>query len=218
MRPRGAAEAKRLGFVEDDWKLITGSKRKSRTRGGGEGRADDAAFIKRKETLLIDIADLSDDSTVESVASASTGEPEKVMDDEEVAKKKAVKPMHSRVILEVAHIENDFAQLGCPNCGQAIKVSLRTVCITSSIGFECLNEDCGYLFHATPLAATTIHLERNDNFERSTDYAVNVLYVLGFIAMGDGCTEAGRLLGLLGLPNDTTMESRSFTFLPCEKS
>jgi hypothetical protein len=29
----------------------------------------------------------------------------------------------------------------------------------------------------------------------------------------DGCTEAGRLLGLLGLPNDTTMESRSFTII-----
>jgi hypothetical protein len=28
--------------------------------------------------------------------------------------------------------------------------------------------------------------------------------------MGDGPSEGGRLLGLLGLPNDTTMESRSF--------
>jgi hypothetical protein len=52
--------------------------------------------------------------------------------------------------------------------------------------------------------------KEDDNFERTTDYALNVLYVLGFISMGDGPTEAGRLLGLLGLPNDTTMESRSF--------
>jgi hypothetical protein len=59
----------------------------------------------------------------------------------------------------------------------------------------------------------TIHLENNDNFERSTDYAINVLYVLGFISVGDGCTEAARLLGVLGLPNDTTMESRSFTII-----
>ena len=43
-----------------------------------------------------------------------------------------------------------------------------------------------------------------------TDYAINVLYVLGFISMGDAHTEAGRLLGLLGLPNDTTMMNRSF--------
>jgi hypothetical protein len=43
-----------------------------------------------------------------------------------------------------------------------------------------------------------------------TDYAINVLYILGFISMGDGPSKGGRLLGLLGLPNDTTMESRSF--------
>jgi hypothetical protein len=36
------------------------------------------------------------------------------------------------------------------------------------------------------------------------------LYVIGFIACGEGCTEAARLLGLLGLPNDTTMARRSF--------
>jgi hypothetical protein len=42
---------------------------------------------------------------------------------------------------------------------------------------------------------------------------VNVLWVLGFITVGNGCTEAARLLGLLGLPNDTTMESRSFTII-----
>jgi hypothetical protein len=39
---------------------------------------------------------------------------------------------------------------------------------------------------------------------------VNILYVLGFLACGDGCTEASRLLGLMGMPNDTTMEGRSF--------
>jgi hypothetical protein len=51
-----------------------------------------------------------------------------------------------------------------------------------------------------------MHKEQDDNFERTTDYALNVLYVFG-----EGPTEAGRLLGLLGLPtNDTTMESHSF--------
>jgi hypothetical protein len=33
---------------------------------------------------------------------------------------------------------------------------------------------------------------------------------VGFVSSGDGGTEAARLLGLLGLPNDTTMQSRSF--------
>jgi hypothetical protein len=58
-------------------------------------------------------------------------------------------------------------------------------------------------------APTTLHAANNDNYERTTDYAVNVLYVLGFMSMGDAHTEAGRLLGLLGLPNDTTMERES---------
>jgi hypothetical protein len=38
-------------------------------------------------------------------------------------------------------------------------------------------------------------------------------YVLGFISCGDGCTEAARVLGMLGLPNDTTMETRSFNII-----
>jgi hypothetical protein len=92
-------------------------------------------------------------------------------------------------------------------------VTIRNVCIASSIGIECVNEACGFFFHPQPPAGTTIHLARDDNFERTTDYAINVLYILGFISMGDGCTEAARLLGLLGLPNDTTMKSRSFTIV-----
>ena len=76
-----------------------------------------------------------------------------------------------------------------------------------------MDENCGYLFHATQPAPTTIHIKRNDINERSTDYAINVLYVLGFIGVGDGCTKAARLLGLLGLPNNTIMESRSFTII-----
>jgi len=46
--------------------------------------------------------------------------------------------------------------------------------------------------------------------QRSTDCAVNTLYVLSFLTMGDGGMEASKLLGLLGLPNSTTMEKRTF--------
>jgi hypothetical protein len=41
----------------------------------------------------------------------------------------------------------------------------------------------------------------------------SMFFVLSFISMGDGPTEAGRQLGLLGLPNDTTMQSRSFSII-----
>jgi hypothetical protein len=57
-------------------------------------------------------------------------------------------------------------------------------------------------------AKTTMH--PNDGYERMTDHALNVLYVVGFISMGDAHTEAARLLGFCGFPNDTTMKSRSF--------
>ena len=46
-----------------------------------------------------------------------------------------------------------------------------------------------------------IHDNNEDDYERVTDYAVNVLYVLSFLSCGDGGNEAARVLGLLGLPN-----------------
>jgi hypothetical protein len=72
----------------------------------------------------------------------------------------------------------------------------------------CLDKDCGYV-DVSDLPATA-EILAIDGRERSTDFAINALYVLGFLSCGDGGTEAGRLLGLLGLPNDTTMQSRSF--------
>jgi hypothetical protein len=40
------------------------------------------------------------------------------------------------------------------------------------------------------------------------------IYVLGFLSCGDGSKEAAHILGLLGLPNDTTtMETRSFNII-----
>jgi hypothetical protein len=56
----------------------------------------------------------------------------------------------------------------------------------------------------------TVEILAIDTRERSTDFAINVLFVLGFLSSGDGPTEASRMLGLLGLPNDTTMHTRSF--------
>jgi hypothetical protein len=53
-------------------------------------------------------------------------------------------------------------------------------------------------------------LEKESQHKRLVDYAVNVLYVLGFLSVGDGASEAQRLLGLLDLPNLTTMERSTF--------
>jgi len=59
-------------------------------------------------------------------------------------------------------------------------------------------------------ASADIPLEENAGsalITWSTDFALNVTYVLAFIASGDGGTEAERILGLNGLPNSTTMQS-----------
>jgi hypothetical protein len=186
---------------DEVWNLAGGTIT-TRTRRGGSSSSLAASDLTTTSH--------SESSTEVEVTSESL---EPVVEEEEAsttATKKTIKPVHNRVLLEVDQMESLFGQIACRECGEAVKMTVKTVCIASSIGIECMNESCGFIFHPPAPAATTIHLARGDNFERSTDYAVNVLYVLGFMSMGDGCTEAARLLGLLGLPNDTTMKGRSF--------
>jgi hypothetical protein len=90
---------------------------------------------------------------------------------------------------------------------------MKMLCIATKVQLTCKNTRCGYIHYSKPPAQASIGIEGAMSRERSTDYAVNVLWVLGFLSVGDGCTEATRLLGFLGLPNDTTMESRSFTII-----
>jgi hypothetical protein len=126
-------------------------------------------------------------------------------------KLKMEKPMHERVMVEVKHVESVFEKFcNCPECDGPMELKLDTVCIATDISVRCHDAACSFLSYKPPqsMKKTTMHVE--DGFERMTDYALNVLYVVGFISMGDAHTEAARLLGLCGLPNDTTMKSRSF--------
>ena len=45
---------------------------------------------------------------------------------------------------------------------------------------------------------------------RSVNYASNILYVLAFMACGDGGTEAQKVLGFLGMPNYASMGKNTF--------
>jgi predicted RNA-binding Zn-ribbon protein involved in translation (DUF1610 family) len=120
------------------------------------------------------------------------------------------KPTNNRVILEVAMLEQAFQDFPCPDCGQYLELEISKLCIASSIELVCNNKDCSYVGNFKKPITTKIHANDDYKYEKMTDYALNVLYVLGFISVGDAHTEAGRLLGLLGLPNDTTMMNRSF--------
>jgi hypothetical protein len=201
---------------EDDWNLagIGGKdKPKSRTRGGGKGRPD---FERTRQYLLIESSDeeANDEVNAVVVEPVPTEEEEEEEagleeDDDEEEGHGDKKPPASRVILEVKPLQELLAKnCRCPECEGPVEPTFSTTCLETSISLACCNEECGYLFYGDSPAVTDMN--NRDNRQRMSDYALNMLYVVGFLGCGDGGTEAGRLLGLLGLPNDTTMERRSF--------
>lgn len=164
-RPLGTAVVRKL-VLKDDWELAACPMSTRRTRGGGglpNGASEDKAVIAEEP---------DEDSSDEDE------EEEDVLVDDPT--KKAPKPDNTRVLLEVEQLQSVFQQVGCPKCGGDVSLSLRTICIATSIGMECENkETCQWFFHPEPPAATTIHDANEDNYERTTDYAINVLYILG---------------------------------------
>jgi hypothetical protein len=101
----------------------------------------------------------------------------------------------------------------CKDCYGRMRASMNTLCIATNIVLSCEDSKCGYMFHSEAPAVAGQGTESLDNRRRSNDFAINVLYVLGFLSCGDGGAEAARMLGLLGLPNDTAMETRSFQLI-----
>lgn len=102
----------------------------------------------------------------------------------------------------------------CPLCSDKVSVTITSIGsgIASFTRLECTDKMCSFVHVDSPLSAD-VPLTANagsEKIKRNTDFAVNVLYVLGLMASGDGGTEAARLLGLLGLPNATTMQARTF--------
>jgi hypothetical protein len=192
-------ERAKLSNREDDWNLNgKGScTPPTRTRNGGNGRPN---LTKRHWNEPSE----SKDSEWTSPSLESDESDESVIE--------PTKPPASRVIVEVESLKSTMeGNCRCKKCYKSVDVSLRTVCLATSIMITCKDVNCGFIYYSDPPAQVAI--ESPDNRERSTDYAINSLYVLGFLSCGDGCTEAARLLGMLGLPNDTTMESRSFTII-----
>jgi hypothetical protein len=208
-KPLAKSESRKLSFNEADWgHHPNGLVATSRTRGGCRSTEDSSSPSNKTSS--------SGQSERDEDSAASSGEEEEKETEEEDlddADKATEKPSNTRFILEVAQLDKIFDELGCPKCGQPLVLNLQTVCIATHIGIECSDkEGCKYFLHPQTPSETTIHWNDavRDKRERNTDFAVNVLYVLAFIGMGDGPTEAGRLLGLLGLPNDTSMGTRSF--------
>jgi hypothetical protein len=209
-------EKYKLSNKEDDWNLNGKSSGvlSTRTWHGGNGRPNFVRTImledsseSEKEMYRSERVEQFTESEDSEWGSSDASEDFTEDDDEEEERK----PPASRVILEVESLKTMMEKsCRCIECDGPVEVVFRTVCVATSVILYCKSRKCGFTFFNPP---SKVAIEIPDNRERSTDYGINSLYVLGFLSCGDGCTEAARLLGILGLPNDTTMESRSFTII-----
>jgi hypothetical protein len=203
-RVNAETEAAKLSAKESDWNLAgLSTPPTTRTRHGGK------SVILKKRKLF------GEDS------SSSSSEDESYSSDEDDDSESSesggpawdeMKPEHTRVIVETtALLEMVERNSICRECQGPVMAELQTVTLATSLVFKCCSEVCSYIDYGCSPAPALLPQYQEDNRERNTDYALNILYVVGFIANGDGPREASRLLGMLGLPNnDTTMESRSF--------
>lgn len=98
----------------------------------------------------------------------------------------------------------------CPDCGSAVKVSFPSKMIATTVRLDCTDLSCGFVDVEKPMVASPTLPEGSRNIKRNSDSAINILFVIAFLSKGDGGTEAAHLLGLLGLPNSTTMDGSSF--------
>ena len=198
--PPPSVQERKLAVAESGWMLAGSSETLSRTRGKRkkDNESPPVRAIARSPQVSGDC-----DTTVSglSISSSSSGK----------------KPPSSRVIVDVdpmiMMLETHLSP--CPKCGARLKMSFPTVCVASGCRLTCpnfglLESDCSFIVNADPISADITRQPGDNKIGRNTDHAINILFVLAFVACGDGGTEAARILGLLGLPNSTTMQSRSF--------
>lgn len=188
-------EGLKLSPKERDWKLagmggISGRRKPKKKKFFGDGSSSsDSTF---------DEADIFDSSTKEE-------------DEDEDAAWNDIKPPALRLILEAAPLRKLAERhISCPSCGGDLEMHFKTMTITSSPSLQCKSKECSFIANARSPAEANLPQFEDDNRDRSTDFALNCQCVLSVTCNGDGPTEAGRMLGLLGLPNDTTMDSGSF--------
>jgi hypothetical protein len=216
--------AKLAASLEGNWNLsgISQSSRspnitRTRTRKGGHGRPN---LVKKEVNEMSSCS--SGAGSAPSLSSSDSNWSYHESDDtdcnngsDEEEEDDPKKPPTTRVIVKVEGLKSTLEMNSfCMQCDRRVSAILRTTCLaTTRIMLKCKDRTCGFIYYSTPPSEIDIKDDMADHRERSSDYAVNILYVLGFISCGHGGTEAARILGLLGLPNDTTMQSRSFNII-----
>jgi hypothetical protein len=216
-----AYQSSMLACKEKDWKLPGTVVVNTRTRNGGTGRPN--MSIRKKMFNESESESEDDDSEANEELIEIAGPPIEEIDkddtstveeeDDDLTPKEGGKPPHTRAIFELEGLMETLSMhCRCPQCGGQLKPSTKSTCLATKLKLTC-TKACGYIHYIKAPAEASIGNIGAPSRDRSTDYAINVLFVLAFVTMGDGCTEAARLLALLGLPNAYTMESRSFTII-----
>ena len=121
----------------------------------------------------------------------------------------------TRAIVDVEGMSSMlFRNSRCALCGSGVRVRFKSCCIALYCELQCLKPECNWKDSSGRDPLTDFCLPEglgSPLIERTTDYAVNILYVLSHLSVGDGGREAERHLMFLGLPNSTTMEKSSFS-------
>ena len=139
-------------------------------------------------------------------------EPAGVDDPEEELTVLPAPTSYARVLLEAGPLKEFMeSHIRCLKCGSSVSMKYSHLTLATTYAVRCNSGVCSFIaYSGTPQKASIPLPVGSNRIERNTDFAVNILYVLGFLTSGDGGKEASRLLGLLGLPRSTTMEGRSF--------
>jgi hypothetical protein len=130
------------------------------------------------------------------VESSSEEDLEGFFTDEEWAEEEEgeKKPPPTRLIVEHESLKRCMERnCRCIKCDGQVEMKVKTLCLASNVMVKCLDKECGYIdVSDLPPATANVGAKTKTDRERSTDFAINVLYVLGFMSCGDGPTESGR--------------------------
>jgi len=205
-KPKPASESSRLS-ASSGWNLASPTPSLSRTRGKRIHLELSLSADRPESPARIDMScNATDVSSLAEPLSEETPPPTKQS-----------KPSATRGIFELETLKTSFEKHACcPECKSGLIATFPTCCIASGLRLQCSNDFCSFVDIQRPKLTADMPLPANCGsplIERSTDYSINIMHVLGFLASGDGGAKAGRTLGMLGLPNSTTMEKRSFTII-----
>ena len=202
--PLSANEDRKLSVSDAGWNLAgIGDQPSGWTRGN---RVSLEQPPTPEDICLRTAATAVDSANDMDAISTLTGEPVNIIQANKMTKDYSGSQSHGIVALVSRHLQK------CPECESKLEISFPTGGIASGTRIACTNKvgGCTYVAAVPPGQANVPMGDGRINTGRNTDYAFNICFVLSFLQSGDGGTEAARVLGLCGLPNSTTMQSRTF--------